>query len=186
MGGKRSTSRLLCFPEHVCSWPECTSPGEFPAPKSRARLRDYRWFCLEHIRLYNQAWDYFSGMSEAEIAQYQVDAIHGHNPTWKMGVASEQDKTFLHHKLLDEIAKLQGIPMARQKNPNPLPPRERDALSTLGLAYPVTVKEIKKRYKELVKRYHPDINNNDKQREEQFKTISQAYKVLKDSKMLSE
>lgn len=162
----------------ICAWPECTNQGEYPAPKSRAQLRDYNWFCLEHIRLYNQAWNYFDGMSEEEITQYQIDATHGHRPTWSMGVTDEEQMVFLQQKLLDEIARLRGIIPKKKQGHNPLPPKERDALAVFGLAYPVTRKEIKKRYKELVKRYHPDINNNDKQREEQFKTISQAYKVL--------
>jgi curved DNA-binding protein CbpA len=163
---------------HPCSWQGCDKAGEFPAPKSRSQLREHIWFCLEHIRVYNQSWDYFSGMSEAEIAQYQIDAVHGHRPSWAMGITTEQHAAFLHQKVLDELAKLQGISIPKAQHYNPLPPKERDALAVFGLAYPVTLKEIKKRYKELVKRYHPDINNNDKQREEQFKTISQAYKLL--------
>lgn len=163
---------------HPCSWPECTEEGAFPAPVSRSKLRNFRWFCLEHVRLYNQAWDYFSGMSEAEVAQYQIDALHGHNPTWKMGINSEQHALFLHQKVMDELARLQGIAPIQAHKPNPLPQKERDALALFGLAYPVSLKEIKKRYKELVKRYHPDINNNDKQREERFKTISLAYTLL--------
>jgi DnaJ-class molecular chaperone len=37
---------------------------------------------------------------------------------------------------------------------------------------------VKARYKELVKRHHPDANGGDKSAEERFKTVSEAYRTL--------
>ena len=41
------------------------------APRSRDALRDYLWFCLDHVRAYNKAWNYYDGLQgtalEAEI-----------------------------------------------------------------------------------------------------------------------
>ena len=45
---------------------------------------------------------------------------------------------------------------------------------------PVTRETIKARYKNLVKRHHPDANGGDKDAEERLKTINQAYAALKD------
>jgi DnaJ-domain-containing protein 1 len=56
---------------------------------------------------------------------------------------------------------------------------EEKALSALGLKPPTVFAEIKRRYKELVKRLHPDANGGDKGAEEQLKVINQAYSTLK-------
>jgi hypothetical protein len=50
-----------------CDSPGCDLPGEHRAPKSREQLHDYHWFCLEHVRAYNNAWNYYAGMSEDEV-----------------------------------------------------------------------------------------------------------------------
>src|SRR5258706_138681 len=54
-------------PAHPCDHPGCEAGGNFRAPKSRLELHDYRWFCLEHVRAYNLAWNYYAGMSQTEV-----------------------------------------------------------------------------------------------------------------------
>ena len=49
-----------------CDHPDCAEAGEHRAPRDRG-LKEYYWFCLEHVRAYNAAWDYFRGMSATEI-----------------------------------------------------------------------------------------------------------------------
>ena len=43
---------------------------------------------------------------------------------------------------------------------------------------PISVIEIKKKYKKLVKIFHPDVNGNNKKAEEKFKQINESYKLL--------
>ena len=57
--------------------------------------------------------------------------------------------------------------------------REEQALAVLELTAPVTMDEIRARYRALVKKLHPDANGGDKQAEERLKTIIQAYVTLK-------
>src|SRR5437773_7687146 len=76
----------------VCEWPGCASGGTHRAPKGRMREREYWRFCLEHVREYNQSYNYFSGMSEDAVARYQKDAVTGHRPTWKMGFNGGSDR----------------------------------------------------------------------------------------------
>ena len=64
----------------------------------------------------------------------------------------------------------------RQRKARPL---EAKALETLGLTAKATAKEIKARYKELVKRHHPDANGGDRGSEDRFRDVLQAYRVLK-------
>ena len=49
----------------------------------------------------------------------------------------------------------------------------------MGLEPPVTLPVIKTRYKELAKKYHPDLNPNDPKAEDLLKTINMAYTILK-------
>ena len=55
-----------------------------------------------------------------------------------------------------------------------------DYYNTLGVAESASPDEIKKSYRKLAKKYHPDANPNDKQAEQKFKEISEAYGVLSD------
>ena len=70
----------------ACDWPDCTAPATHRAPKGRLREREYWRFCLEHVREYNHAYNFFAGMSPEDIARFQRDAVVGHRPTWKMGM----------------------------------------------------------------------------------------------------
>ena len=55
---------------------------------------------------------------------------------------------------------------------------ELSALSILDLSPPVSIQELKDKYKELVKLYHPDTNGGSKSAEEKLKSINRAYETL--------
>lgn len=170
-----------------CDHPDCTAEGRFPAPKSR-ESRDGRWlFCLDHVRQYNAGWDFFRGMTDADIEKYQREDALGHRPTWKLGTKPQEEDPKVWVK--DDLGILAdvGIRMgeARRKSPAELrlPPRERDALLALGfdlaaLTLPLGKGVLKKQYKTMVKRYHPDANGGDRDAEERLKSITQAYAYL--------
>ncbi len=72
-------------PIRACDHPGCECGGEFRAPRSRLELDRYYWFCLEHVRAYNVAWNYYRGMSEPEIeAEIRRDTVW-QRPSWKLG-----------------------------------------------------------------------------------------------------
>jgi len=58
--------------------------------------------------------------------------------------------------------------------------KKRDFYSVLGVKRSASREEIKKAYKELAKKYHPDRNAGDGKAEERFKEVSEAYQVLSD------
>ncbi|MFX3849702.1 DnaJ domain-containing protein, partial [Streptococcus suis] len=60
----------------------------------------------------------------------------------------------------------------------PIGAREKDALAVLDLEHPSDKSKIKAQYRELVKKYHPDVNRGNARAEETFKKITRAYHHL--------
>jgi DnaJ-class molecular chaperone len=61
-------------------------------------------------------------------------------------------------------------------------PAKRDLYQILGVARDANEDAIRKAYRKLARRHHPDVNPNDKTAEDKFKEISHAYSVLSDEK----
>src|SRR5262249_739335 len=60
--------------------------------------------------------------------------------------------------------------------------QERDLYAILGLSKGASADEVRKAYRKLARKYHPDLNPGDKQAEERFKDLSLANDVLSDDK----
>ena len=56
-----------------------------------------------------------------------------------------------------------------------------DHYATLGIGRQATTEEIKRAYRKLAMRYHPDRNQGDKEKEAKLKTVNEAYDVLSDT-----
>jgi hypothetical protein len=165
-------------PDQLCDAPECTLPGEFKAPKSRSALREFHWFCLEHVREFNASWDYYKGMSPGEIeAQLRADASW-QRPSWPLGQlchSARFEATFEDHLHRFNF----GSRAAASQAVADAPPELRDALDVLGLIWPVSFTDVKAKYKQLAKRHHPDANGGDRGSEEILKSINLAYATLR-------
>lgn len=161
-----------------CDAPGCEAAGEFRAPRDRSRLRDYYHFCLEHVRAYNQAWDYYKGMSPDEIETALRDDSGWQRPTWPLGRLGGNRK--LNPEIFRDPLGLFGeAPPTPRKSAKEAPPELRAALDMLGLGWPLEEEALRARYKELAKRYHPDTNGGDKTAEDRLKDINRAYSLLR-------
>lgn len=171
-----------------CDAPGCTGAGEYRAPRSRAALNDYLWFCLPHVREYNAAWDYYRGMGPEEIEAHLRQDAAWQRPTWPLGRLGGH-RRFDPELLRDPLGVLHGTPLhaarrgraeaPRAEKAAQPPPELRAALDVLGLDWPVEPPALRARYKELAKRYHPDANGGDRQAEERLKDVNRAYSLLR-------
>ena len=148
--------------------------GDFRAPRSRTHLHEYQWFCETHIKEFNKSWNYFEGMNEDQIYAFQKDATHGHRPTWRM----DQLKGNPTARLEEAFGRMFGESPTYKAEVRPIGAREKDALAVLDLEHPSDKASIKSQYRELVKKYHPDVNRGSIKAEETFKKITHAYQHL--------
>jgi hypothetical protein len=166
------------LPARPCDHPGCEAAGQHRAPRSRAALDDFYWFCLDHVRAYNASWNYYAGMSGAEIeAQIRHDTTWN-RPTWPLGarIGTLRNAKWRGFGLFDL-----DVEETREKTPKRPRTMQEKALALFDLAPPLTLAGLKTRYKELVKRHHPDVHGGDKDAEERLKEINVAYSMLKAS-----
>jgi len=161
-----------------CDEPGCEREGVHRAPRSRARLDDFYWFCLEHVRAYNARWDFFAGMTEAEIEAFRDADVIGHRPTWPMGAIGRVRAFWASHEAEDLFEVFGRGPRDRDGGEARRPRTHRDALAAMNLPTGASVGDIKRRFKALVKRYHPDANGGDRGAEERLRVVIEAYRVL--------
>ncbi|TIU07140.1 MAG: molecular chaperone DnaJ, partial [Mesorhizobium sp.] len=169
----------------------CKEAGTHRAPVGRMKEGEYFQFCFDHVREYNKGFNYFSGVPDTEIARFQKEAMTGHRPTWKMGVNGASTRSSpdfaqqrsgragYYNRMRDPFDLFKGPKDPREVRERKAKPLEAKALETLGLDTKATGKDIKARYKELVKRHHPDANGGDRGSEDRFRDVLQAYRVLK-------
>ncbi|MCC6949639.1 MAG: DnaJ domain-containing protein [Bradyrhizobiaceae bacterium] len=176
-----------------CDWAGCDRPGTHRAPKGRGHEGEYWHYCLDHVRAYNANYNYFAGLNDDAVAAYQKDAVTGHRPTWRMGMngarrsgaegasATGADQGFSWHDPFGFFDAADRGAQARREIPEGRQVRnaERKAFETLGLEIDATAAEIKAKFKEQVKRHHPDSHGGDRSYEDRLRAVIQAYNYLK-------
>ncbi len=196
--GVRIKPRHQAKSEHhiaPCEWEGCARPGLYKAPKGWRAAGEYHLFCMEHVRLYNQNFDFFAGATDDKIEEMaRRAAATGERPTWETLSANKpgahprtaRPRDFSGHRMNDplnlfaRLARRKGAAAASQaEQRRRLAEPDRRALETLGLDGVPPTAEIKRAYKTLVKIHHPDANNGSKASEDRLRSIILAYTHLK-------
>ena len=141
----------------ICDWENCSEIGSYKAPIERDNSRKFRLLCLEHIKIFNKKWNY-STKSFSSSENY-------FNILWSNAL---EDKF--------NIFKSSGF---REFKKTKLSNTDKDALDIMELKHDTKWDEIQKKFKTLVKKYHPDKNNGNKKFEDRLKKITLAYSQLK-------
>ena len=194
---KPGEDRRLQAERPCCDWPNCAERASHRAPKGRNREREYWRFCLEHVREYNNSYNFFAGMTDDAVALYQKEAVTGHRPTWKMGAntSSKKGKGSPEADLegaSDPFSMFSELNGRGRWRPGPggaagetkvetrkIFNAERKALQVMGLGSDATLETVKAKYKALVKQHHPDANGGDRSTEDRLIEIIKAYNYLK-------
>ena len=167
----------------LCDKETCENKGGYKAPKSRSNLNNYYFFCLKHVTEYNKSWDFYKGLSVDQIElSIRKDTVWD-RPSWPLkgnpSNVMDQLKEFLinDYSLFEKEKEIQDFLRNKLVDEN-VTNEEHKSLKILELKLPISVDEIKKRYKKLVKIFHPDVNDDNKNAERKFKEITEAYKIL--------
>ncbi|MGD9979756.1 MAG: J domain-containing protein [Hyphomonadaceae bacterium] len=170
--------------DRPCDHIGCQRAGLHRAPKGRDQGAAYWHFCTAHAADYNKRWNYFEGMSDTEMADFQKQEETGHRPTW----------TFRSGRLDRFSAAMRGFKGGRgdpfgmfgEPANGPAPQAKRRltrlqslALEAMSLEENATGPQIRARYAELVKRWHPDSNGGDRGAEQNLQRVLKAYQTLK-------
>ena len=170
-----------------CDWPDCPRPGRHKAPMGRGHEGKFYNYCTEHVQEYNKSYNYFSGMKDDEMQEFQKNARLGERPTWKLGQNATPNASAVRRRgaqLRDDpfgLAAKAGKQPGRHPSGRALRSTELKALQTLNLDDTATPEQVKTQYKTLVKRLHPDANNGSRANEDTLKAVIQAYDHLRSS-----
>jgi hypothetical protein len=180
--------------ERPCDHPGCRVAATAKAPKSRDMLNEHYWFCQPHAAEYNKQWDFFSGMTEAEVRAHMEARLTGERPTWEFKATnrSREAQASFYNKVgtgqgYNDPFGMFGSARARATE-TAQPTRrlgklERAALADLDLDDDADSAKIRTRYTELVKRCHPDANGGDRSAETKLQRVIKAYKTLQKAKL---
>lgn len=163
----------------ACAWPDCAGTGEFRAPQSNRVPGDvggWQFLCLDHVRAFNTRYNFFDGLSTDEIYAAQ-SPLAG----WEKTVVKGGRMAFS----IGDPHGLFGGPIGQSRPPpNGAAARWADtgdarALGALGLDRGATPADIRRAYRGLVRRYHPDSNEGDRSLEGKLQAVVNAFTHLK-------
>ena len=165
--------------EQKCAHVNCNKIGNFKAPISRENINEYIYFCIEHIREYNKKWNYYEGLNNEEIESEIRKATTWERPTWPIRDRVKKNWNNINFEFhnFDNLNKKES----EKKNEN-FSIDEIKAFKIFNISPTKNIEIIKKAYKKLVKKYHPDYNMGNKEYENKIKEINQAYNDIKDIK----
>jgi hypothetical protein len=178
----------------TCEAPGCREPGEYRAPGRRPHGFDgpgeWRWFCLDHVREFNAGYDWFEGMSAEEIirAQSPIAGWQSEARAFRPDLhVSGMPRWADYADPLDAIAaRARGIRSRAEREASMamsgrFSREEAQALEVMGLGSDTDRTRLRRRYSELVRRYHPDRNGGDRKHETQLNAVVEAYQLLRKS-----
>ncbi len=162
----------------ICDWKNCKEIGRYKAPIERDNSRNYRLLCLDHVKMFNKNWNYFENMNDQEIEYFIKSDLTWHKSTKKFS-SSENFFNILWNNALEDKLNIFRRSNFKEFKKAKISQTDRDALQVMELNDQVNWEKIHLKFKELVKKYHPDKNHGNREFEEKLKKITLAYSQLK-------
>ncbi len=183
------TSRSRAAKTRICEYDGCDLAGEYPAPKQFGDGK--HWFCKRHAAEYNRNFNFFDTMSEEQQKAFRENARYGFKQTWKFGTGpmgkdkagkSHNPKNWSGSEFFEDAAEARAQRRANRSATG----IAKKALAELDLAASAKPPEIRARYAEYVRRFHPDSNSGDRSSEEKLARVIRAGKTLKAAGLMKE
>lgn len=172
--------------DRPCAEPGCTAAGEFRAPPvegpSTGGPPAFRWMCLDHVRAFNARYNYFAGMTADEIhaAQHPIAGWERETRVFARAAGDAPPRWGDFTDPLDAIAaRFRREAAPDRPDGKPLSGQDRASLKTLGLAPDADRTALRRRYSELVRKFHPDRNGGDRSHESALQAVIAAYQQLR-------
>jgi hypothetical protein len=161
--------------ENICDYKSCNKIAKHKAPVEKDNSKKFRWLCLDHIKEFNQKWDYFKDMSDHEICNFLKSDMTWHKPTRSFN-SPDNFFNILWKNTLNEGENILNGKYEKKIN---FSNKDREAYKIIGLEVGAKWNVIQNQFKKLVKKYHPDMNAGNKKFEEKLKIVTLAYAQLK-------
>lgn len=171
-----------------CEREDCAEKATVRVAKSPRDPSERIWLCARHAAEHNRSWNYFDGLSAEEAQKARLSSTYGDRPTWEMGKnerAAAAAKARGQADFEDPLGALgeDGAPARADagsyREGRKLPRLQVKAFETLDLKVTAPSGDIRRRYAELVRRYHPDSNGGDRSAEAQLQEVVKAHQILK-------
>ena len=164
--------------KNICEWKNCKEFGKYKAPVEKDNSKNFKLLCKEHIKMFNKSWNYFDGMSQEEIKIFLRSDLTWHKPTQTFG-SSDNFFNILWNNALSDKFKILHEKKYFNGNNRRLSEKDKDAFGIMGLESNTDWATVQKKFKTLVKKFHPDKNLGNKKYEDKLKKITLAYSHLK-------
>ena len=165
--------------KNICEWSKCKKIGAYRAPVEKDNSKKFRMLCLEHVKEFNKNWNYFSGMNDEQVIDFLKSDMVWHKPTQSFSSSDNFFKVLWNNALKDEFDKSKIGSQFNHMNQFKFGNNDIKAFGVLGLSVGLKWDKIQKKFKKLVKKFHPDMNSGNKNYEEKLKIITLAYTQLK-------
>ena len=165
--------------ENICDYKNCKKIGQYKAPIEKDNSKKFRWLCLDHIKEFNQRWDYFKGMSNQEVCEFLKSDMTWHKPTQSFSSPDNFFNILWKNTLSEENGVLGNGYGKKIKAKINFSNKDREAFKIIELEVGTKWDKIQNQFKKLVKKYHPDMNAGNKKFEEKLKIVTLAYTQLK-------
>ena len=167
--------------KNICDWNNCLKEGSFKAPVEKDNSKKFRMLCLAHVKEFNKNWNYFEGMDDNQIYEFIKSDMTWHKPTQSFSSSDNFFKILWNNALKDELNKNKLNGHFDHMNKFKFNNNDVKAFSILGVSVGIKWERVQEKFKKLVKKFHPDMNEGNKKYEDKLKIITLAYTQLKNT-----
>ena len=168
-----------------CAIPGCRCIGEYKAPVEPADFDgpgEWQLLCLDHVREHNARYNFFAGMSPEEISEAQGPLGGWERPSRRFA-HSGADPAPAWSDFADPLDAISArFRQSARATQSCFSRDELRALAALGLGEDTDLHSVRRRYSQLVRRYHPDRNGGDRSQEARLGAVIDAWQLLKTAK----